>query len=178
MFRLIFILSLTASLYGQSRINQEAPWSFEKEPRPPSTLEFYLPLEVFGGNVLNYGAGMALLDRQLDIQIQGSVTSYKLNDDPDDFRTWGFTVGADISQHFLFSENKWGLYYGLLYRYNHMAETEFAAFPDRHWTGLSLGAELHKDRLTFYGENLWFLENLYLDLPHTSFAGGVKLWLN
>ena len=167
-FRLIFFLSLTVTLYGQSRIVQEAPWSFEKEPRLASTLEVYLPLEVFGGNILNYGAGLSLLNRKLDIQIQGSVSSYKL-DKSDDYSTWGFTLGADISQHFLFSENKWGFYYGLLYRYNYMDETEFAAFPDKHWTGLSLGAELHRGRLTFYGKiyGFWKISILTCPIRHS-----------
>ncbi|MDC7223559.1 MAG: hypothetical protein PQJ60_07435 [Spirochaetales bacterium] len=183
---LIFLFFLLTFTFPQSRIIQEAPWAQEDFPEAEVQeqgkidLELYLPLEFLGGNIMNFGVGCSLYDRALDIQFQGAFAYYEWDEYSsvtDDYSTWGFTLGGDVSHHLYLWNPDFGLYYGLLYRYNHIAESDFNDYRDTHWTGLSLGAELHRNRLTFYGESLWFLQNLYWDVPSLSFSGGVKLWL-
>lgn len=151
-----------------------------ESPKEPEVWKVYLPVEVFGGNAISVGVGCAFLDRTWDVQIQGAYAYYEREDYAsvtDDYSTWGYTFGTDISRHHFIKDGPWGYYYGLLYRYNHVEESDFADFNDIHWTGLSLGGELQKEKLTFYVENLWFLRNLYWDIPYTSLALGVKVWL-
>ena len=177
---LILCIFFLIPLVSQSKIVEKAPWAEEEPVKETRLLEIYLPLEFFGGNILNYGVGAAFLERKLDVQFQGGVSSYKWEDASyytDDYQTWGFSLGGDITHHFLFREERLGAYYGLLYRYNHVDNMKYTALPDIHWAGLALGGELHGKRLTFYGESLWFLENFYLDLPHVTLTGGVKFWI-
>jgi len=181
-YLLLFLLSFF-SLNAQSLTVDDAPWS-EEEMAPPRMSSggpvFYLPLEFLGGNIMNEGVGVAFLDRRLDIQFQGAFSHLRSENRDGDWsiEANSFTLGGDISHHFPLKSGRFGLYYGLLYRYNHMMENTYADMPDSHWTGLSLGGEFHRnERLTFYGETLVFIQNLYVDLPALSLAGGVKLWL-
>jgi hypothetical protein len=179
----LWLSLLVIPVWAQSQQVQEAPWFKDplwQDPESSSPIDFYLPLEFLGGNPLNFGFGCALLDRSLDLQLQGAFAYYEWDEYAslsDDYDTWGFTLGGDVSHHFTLWNNRLGLYYGAFYRYNYKEETDYSSLGETHWIGLSWGVELHRERLTYYVENLWFLSDFSLDIPYPSFLGGIKLWL-
>ncbi len=181
LFLLIFSISLSRA-GAQSQITETAPWAIPgDEEATPVDWNLYMPCEFLGGNPLSLGIGAAFMDRTLDFQLQGAFSHFRWADhgqDGDSYDTYGFTLGGDISHHFTLFSGRFGAYGGLIYRYNHIENTEYTNFPDTHWAGFSVGAEWHKDeRLTFYLENIWFMQNFYRDYWYATAAGGIKYWI-